>query len=1274
MHFMENIYFISEYYLNDGKLFFLVDEQLSEDAVYLTIREDWLKGSKHAVKKVLLTNVDGFYMIDLSELIEESSTIIFSLATATRGFSFVKAKEKIPNDQIAIVDNVSLIRVTKDHAMALVLSDKEIKLSGDVLEGEIRDNSIVLEGISQERLLSFYIKKANGFFVSVETQVNSEGKRILSLSAISKIKFDGMVELVVVENILDQYIWSKLRLVDLGKREVSSMTVADNINLICERFASYFVGFDKLYSLITLLETDKELYIENIHQDEKEYVSLRDVEAIEETTSQPDYFKAFPIYQDIEGIKEPLQYQIAYAPQLQNHEFLIGNKRIRFAENQVHVVIQNIHDVSLKYFDAEKIRFQLPQGATPFLLSNDYQEINPFQMVGEDEFQLSFMEESLDDNQTYLFGYYPNDSHLKQFIRFDAKRLKTVKGGIVDFLSKSYLTTKPLSVFIEENYTTNRSLKLKVNQLSYEDQSLILQFDEKISDIELFFKLRNHPQRTVADYQLFNRELSPEIIDDYSVKIDLSALNLLNEKYQTNFWDLYGREYDGDIRYIKIVEVSPELIKKRGKEIAVLEASEVNAQEYRTGLYFTKNHGISIIQAELEAYLPRVKQVVNKAIHITEITMEDNLLKLKLADETNLLTGLLEVTVRSTKEKFILAGIGRDSWLEFSLDKIKEQFGDLSVRFDFKMSYESTGSFAEAQKIYVKKSKRKEGLSVLPLSVDKSLMMYTTSSNLLCAVISTPLSVTREYYQVNTELTELKRVSKSKYQFAFTIASKVSQLEVKRVYLKLRSNEYDKEMLCDFKSSAKGRVTSTFNMNWDEHFPLYWDLLCDIEINGEIATVKIKGSTKEIQNQVAEDYLQLSLIEEDKHFIVYPYITFSNDIAFMIRNKEAYETEQMMRRQKRAYATYKLFKKYFDKKQIWLSFEKFASTAQDNGYAFFDYVQENRLNDNHYYVLSEDSADYPEVKAKHKNVLKHMSFKYFVYLYASKLLIASETPRHVYNIRIRSGEAAESIMQKKSVFLQHGVTALKKSNVFKKSKGRGNFDLVVATSQQEKEIIHENWLYDNDQIITTGFARWDLLKDKSVDRERKEIFVMPTWRSWMEDMPESEFINTDYYRNYVSFLQSSDLHELLERYNLELSFFLHPKFKEYIGVFGDFGERIHLYAFGEIKVNEKIMASSMMISDYSSVTWDMFYMGKPVTFFQFDSDKYNEYEGSYIDMDTELFGDRVFTVAELIENIELQAKNKFVMDDKYQLMRKEYFKYLDHDNCKRIYEEIRKGV
>ena len=101
------------------------------------------------------------------------------------------------------------------------------------------------------------------------------------------------------------------------------------------------------------------------------------------------------------------------------------------------------------------------------------------------------------------------------------------------------------------------------------------------------------------------------------------------------------------------------------------------------------------------------------------------------------------------------------------------------------------------------------------------------------------------------------------------------------------------------------------------------------------------------------------------------------------------------------------------------------------------------------------------------------------------------------------------------------------------------------------------------------------------------------------------------------------------------------------------------------------MRCRMLITDYSSVSWDVFYQDKPVIFYQFDLDTYEEAEGSYIDMHTELFGDRAETADDLLNLFEKQIQNDFKMYPQYEKMRHEYFTTIDRNHSKRVCECIK---
>lgn len=756
---------------------------------------------------------------------------------------------------------------------------------------------------------------------------------------------------------------------------------------------------------------------------------------------------------------------------------------------------------------------------------------------------------------------------------------------------------------------------------------------------------------------------------DHIFSVDLS------EPFTQGFWKLkvlykFNQFYLMDT----IVEGDPNYLNKSSFIGYIGESSENHV-----GVYF-KGNQLMISSFQIEDFFKEIPVNEREDILVEQVLVHDaaeKSIELRIVDEQLALSKLKEIMFVSRKSK-----------KRIRIPSIKQTNGKILIpltpevleevnnnRWDLEGLFVNEGKSVAGRLQVVRKDNEK--LIYLNYSIDDySIMVYTTMNNYIAILKSSGSVVFKEKYKMKTKMKDISK--KDNAGFAMTVqVKKDERVEVKNILLKLRSQDTmrfiatedtEVELLQNQSYSVRG----SFQMNWSEDFfPLYWDVfITAVDEEGSEERIKVTGATNKLKKQINKDYFTNAIYTEDK--ILYPYVTLKKDIAFMMREKEYYENKGTKRKEKLAYLTYLIMKPfYFRDKEIWIGFEKFSSTAQDNGYAFFQHVVKNKLHDNFYFILDRHSSDYEEVRKESDKVVPFMSFKYLLLLYASDLLVSSENKRHVYNLRVRSGIVPKKIDSKKSIFLQHGVTALKQSNVFKKAKGRGNFSLVIATSDLEKEIIHQNWKYELNEIAVTGFSRWDKLFDKSQKPERRKIFVMPTWRTWMEDMPKEDFKRTDYYDNYVNFLNSEELEVILEKYNLELVFFLHPKFKQYISEFQLDNEHISLKEFQNIKVNEEIMEASLMISDYSSVTWDMFYMKKPVLFYQFDYEKYEEYEGSYIDMETELFGERALNKEELVQLVQEYAENEFQLKPHYEKLYGEYFKYVDHNNSQRIFDVIK---
>lgn len=513
---------------------------------------------------------------------------------------------------------------------------------------------------------------------------------------------------------------------------------------------------------------------------------------------------------------------------------------------------------------------------------------------------------------------------------------------------------------------------------------------------------------------------------------------------------------------------------------------------------------------------------------------------------------------------------------------------------------------------------------------------------------------------------------KDEYKITFQITNLLpNDFEVQFVRLINRNVLSPKENDFGIKIISKENELLIFESVIDlkhEYVPFYWDVFIVVGNDTLSLPIQLDRLSKNIKNIIDVDVFEKE-IRTPQNTILYPYVTAGGSLAFTFRNIEPYENTVNFQKEIKAHKIYNMFKKHFDRKNIWIVFEKNSFGAHDNAFHFFKYMYENEKHTNTYYVIRKDSPEYKNLSNMQDKVLDYMSLKYFIYMFAARVFISSDTKFHAYNLQRRDSLLAKSMMTKKNVFLQHGMNGIKKVPVFHKK--RGLLDLIIAPSDFERENINiKKWGYDDSEVVSTGYARWDSYTDKTSELPYHQIFMMPTWRKSMEGMTKEQFINTEFYREYQSFLKSPELKKVLTENNTRLAFFLHPYFKNYVELFDIDESFTDKYGYLDVDMGEEIMKSSMMVSDYSSVVWDMFYLEKPVIFYQFDQEDYLKSEGAYLNYEKDLFGDVVFNSKQVVDTIIKYVESGFVEETQYAQLRTKYMNFHDHHNSERIYRAI----
>jgi CDP-glycerol glycerophosphotransferase len=263
-----------------------------------------------------------------------------------------------------------------------------------------------------------------------------------------------------------------------------------------------------------------------------------------------------------------------------------------------------------------------------------------------------------------------------------------------------------------------------------------------------------------------------------------------------------------------------------------------------------------------------------------------------------------------------------------------------------------------------------------------------------------------------------------------------------------------------------------------------------------------------------------------------------------------------------------------------------------------------------------------------------------------------------------------------NIMLDHGFTALKRTTMTRLPSGKAvaeaaiALDLIAASSAREAEIHNREWGIPREKIAITGLPRHDRLYAlaKKAQEKRGSILFMPTWREW--NSRSISLSRTGFFRQIEEFLVESTLAGYLDRRGIRIQFYVHMWMREF---FEEFRKRFSLQAVEvldqETDLQEVLVNSSLLVTDYSSICWDFLLLDKPVLFYQFDRDEYIQHTGSYINLEKDLFGPVARTASEAASWVRYFVESGFSTVSflrKMEEMKNFAFAFQDGRNCERV--------
>lgn len=354
-------------------------------------------------------------------------------------------------------------------------------------------------------------------------------------------------------------------------------------------------------------------------------------------------------------------------------------------------------------------------------------------------------------------------------------------------------------------------------------------------------------------------------------------------------------------------------------------------------------------------------------------------------------------------------------------------------------------------------------------------------------------------------------------------------------------------------------------------------------------------------------------------------------------------------------------------RNIWIITERRAE-CKDNGYYFFKYMREQHPEMKVFYAIEKTSPHKKKIE-QYGNILNNNSWKHYVYAMAATRLIGAFIPCGIpesicfYKF--------EKVVKGKKVFLQHGITKEQMPFLFYERTG---LDCFICGAKPEYDRIDKEFHYPEGAVQYTGFCRFDGLHDYKTDNF---VLIMPTWRQWIPSMtwsPDSKGNpdNYEYFRTYKDLANDEVFRKSLKHHGMRMVFFLHHETQQYMNYFGKSDEVVTYATEEEYDVQTLLKSCSCLITDYSSVAFDVAYMKKPVIYYQFDEEEYysKHYQKGYFDYETMGFGKKCKSMTEVETEIAQVLENDCIMTQQYQKRVDDFFVYRDDQNCERVYRAI----
>lgn len=303
---------------------------------------------------------------------------------------------------------------------------------------------------------------------------------------------------------------------------------------------------------------------------------------------------------------------------------------------------------------------------------------------------------------------------------------------------------------------------------------------------------------------------------------------------------------------------------------------------------------------------------------------------------------------------------------------------------------------------------------------------------------------------------------------------------------------------------------------------------------------------------------------------------------------------------------------------IWVFGENVGNTANNNSYYFWKQIVGRNDGIDSYIILCKNKKNLEVYKnltdVEKKFVIWRNSFKHYKMYYQADMNFVSLSYKDVIpdklwikNLKLR--------VRKPVIYLQHGTLLIKKLGYQGNSYNNNMFRFIYYNKEIKEKMIEQNNFKDYQLYYGEFHPRYKelvRLYNEEKKSEQKQILWFLTWREYLGKNVETDIL----VRKIKLIVKNKELNEYLAKNNMKLKICLHQFFNEEIGktIKENNIENIIVVKQNETNIMNEIVKSKMLITDYSSLSFDFTILNKPVILYQPDLEEYSTKREMYCDI------------------------------------------------------------